>query len=175
MTITIEQVEALALELEQESAAQEAKLRRLIKAEARILAQREPWRFERRALEQSDEDGHWDNSYPPKIKYKRHAGPRCIMVRDCATQDIATSSGFYHDWKRVTTDPGLFVMRDGRILGCDESGTGSVGAYAAHPGDHNVQVTLDYSEREEVSLDELREVEATLRALAFPAAVAGAA
>lgn len=173
--ITIEQVEALATQLEADEQAEREKLDRLIKAYARILAKREPSRFQRQALEQADEDGHFDNSYPPKVEYRNFSGPRLLCVRDNETRDVATSGGFYYDWKRVTEDFGLWVSRDGTIYGCDETGTGAVGRFAAHPGDHNVQVELDWSPRGEVSLAELRVVEANLRALAFPLSQGAAA
>lgn len=168
--ITIEDVEALAAQLEADESAERAKLQRLIRAEARIIAVREPEQFETMALEYADEDGHWDNSYPPSQVYRAYAGPRLITVRDCETADVATTSGYYHDWKRVTEDPGLYVDRDGRIWGCDESGTGRVGSFAAHPGDCDVHVTITWERRSDrdVTTEELRAVERHLRQLAFP-------
>jgi hypothetical protein len=95
ITITVEDVEALATRLESGQAARREKLLRLIRAHARILAVREPETFTRRAIEYSDEDGHWDNSYPPKKKYKDRSGPRTLKIREYTWEEIATSSGFY--------------------------------------------------------------------------------
>lgn len=166
--ITIEDVEALAERLEADDAAEREKLQRLIRAEARIIAVREPERFEAMALEYADRDGRSDNSYPPGQVYRAYVGPRLITVRECETTDVATSPGYYHTWRRVTEHPGLYVDRDGRIWGCDESGTGRIGSFAAYPGDCDVNVEISWERRSDVSAAELREVEAHLRALAFP-------
>jgi len=168
--ITLEDVEALAAQLEADDAAERAKLQRLIRAEARIIAVREPEQFEARPLEYADEDGNGDTSYPPGQSYRAYAGPRLIEVRECETTDVATSPGYYRTWRRITEYPGLFVDREGRIWGCDESGTGRVGSFAAHPGDCDVAVTIAWERRcdSEVSTEELREVERHLRQLAFP-------
>lgn len=170
MTITIEQIEELANSLETTDTEQRANLQRMIRAEARILAVREPDKFTRKALEYRDEDGHWDNSYPPKQKYRNYTGPRLLKVQSCTTDDIATTSGFYYDWKRVTTDPGIYVACDGELWGCNESGTGSLGRFAAHPGDCNVEVELEWSplDMHEVTIVQLQQVEEHLRKLAFP-------
>lgn len=169
-TITIEDLERLANELEANETAQRERLLRLICAEARILAAREPELFRRMPTEYADVDGHWDNSYPPKQKYKNRTGPRVIVVSEGVTDDIATSAGFYYSWKRVTTDLGLYVARDGSIYGADETGTGRLGQFAAHPGDCDVECTVGWSlrDRNELSLGELSEVESHLRKLAFP-------
>lgn len=169
--ITIEQLEALATRLETDDAAKREKLMRMIRAYCRILAQREPKLWGRMPTEHADCDGHWDNSYPPAQKYKNHSGPRLIEVVDHRTNDIATSGGFYYDWKRVTEQPGLYVSRDGRIFGCQETGTGRVGRFAAHPGDCDVSCTLEWSPRDvdEITTVEIETVEAHLRGIAFPA------
>lgn len=171
MNITIEEIEALVSRMEQEEEARRAKLIRLISAEARIIALREPEHFGKpRATERSDEDGHWDNSFPPEILCKNRTGPRLITVEQHVTDDIATSSGFYHDWKRVTTDPGLFIGRKGELYGLQETGTGSFGQFAAHPGNCDVQCDLDWQilSADEVSTERLEAAEEQLRALAFP-------
>jgi hypothetical protein len=167
-TITIEQVEALATQLHSDEGTERAKLERLTTAYARILSAREPERFARQPLEKRDEAGHWDNSYPPTIEYCNYTGPRLIELSDCDYEDVPTSGGFYYDWKRVTTDPGLYVSRDGRIYGCEITGTGKLGQFAAHPGDCNVECELEYDERDDLSVEDLRTVETALRALAFP-------
>lgn len=166
--ITLEDVEALASALEADEATERAKLERLIRAEARIIAVREPEQFAARPMEYADEDGHWDNSYPPGQVYRAHTGPRLLAVRDCETTDVATTPGYYHEWRRVTEYPGLYVDRDGRIWGCDESGTGRVGSFAAHPGNCDVNVAVAWERRSDVTVEELREVERHLRQLAFP-------
>jgi hypothetical protein len=175
-TITIEDLERLASELEANETAQRERLLRLICAEARILAAREPHLFERMPTEYGDEAGHWDNSFPPKKEYRCRTGPRLLEVRDNTTDDVATSSGFYYSWKRVTTDLGLYVARDGSIYGADETGTGRLGQFAARPGDCDVECTIEWSQRDrnDLTLDELREVESHLRALAFPLSQAAA-
>lgn len=178
--ITIENLEALASRLEATDKEQRAKLLRLIAAYARIIKAREPRQFRRRALEWSDEDGHWDNSYPPTIKYKDFRGPALIKVRHFASDEAATSDGYYHDYRVYTTDPGLYVDAAGHIYGCDIQGTGSVGSYAAHPGACNVRCELGWDIRpmddaDEVTLTELAEAEQHLREIAFPLASAAMA
>lgn len=169
--ISIEDIEAIVAKMEADESARRAKLTRLIAAEARILALREPARFPRRATELSDEDGHWDNSYPPKLCYKNRTGPRLLKIEDNATEDIATSSGFAHDWKRVTTRLGLWIGTRGELYGCEETGTGKFGNFAAHPGDYNVEVTLEWVilAEDDVTTAQLESAEAQLRARAFPA------
>lgn len=166
--ITIEDVEALALSLEGEEREKRVRLERLIRAYARIIHAREPERFARHATEYGDEAGHFDNSFPPKQVYRAHNGPRLIQLRDCSTEDLPTSGGFYHEWRRVTTDPGLYVAPNGAIWGATETGTGRVGRFAAHPGDCGVEVEISYDLRDDLSLAELEEVEEALRKLAFP-------
>lgn len=173
ITITVEQVEALASQLEASEQEQRQKALRLIRAYARILGAREPERFRRRPTECRDEAGHWDSSYPPREEYTAHAGPRLVTARKREYQDVPTSGGFYYAWKRVTTDPGVYIARDGTIYGCDEHGTGTVGQYAAHPGDCEREIVLDWTERDpsDVPTAELLAAEEHLRGLAFPASV----
>jgi hypothetical protein len=170
----IEDIEAMVAQMEADEAMRRAKLVRLIAAEARIVALREPSKFVSMPTELSDEDGHWDNSYPPAAQYKNRTGPRLLEVVDNTTQDIATSSGFYHDWKRVTEDKGLWVGTRGELYGCMETGTGRFGQFAAHPGDCGVEVELEWErwDDEDLSTEALEKAEKTLRALAFPASVA---
>lgn len=167
--ITIDQVEELATKLEADDAAQREKAARLIRAYCRILWLREPQRFQRRPTERRDEDGHWDNSYPPKQELRNFTGARLIKVRGWDYDDIATSSGFYYTWKRVTKDHGLYFDRFGRAYGADETGTGRLGQYAAHPGDCDVECEIAWSQRDELETAELIAAEQALRALAFPA------
>ncbi|MBF0391655.1 MAG: hypothetical protein HQL38_03135 [Alphaproteobacteria bacterium] len=172
--ITVEQIEALAAQIEQEDDAERARLHRLIRAYARIVEARDPEQFQPQALEYSDEDGHSDNSYPPKQKYKDHRGPRLFEVIDSTTTSIATSGGFYYQFRTVTEDEGLFVAPDGVLFGCVEEGTGRLGQFAAHPGDCGVMNELTWSSIAvaDVPLDRLRKAEEALRKVAFPLATA---
>lgn len=167
-TITIESVEQLATELEQTAELQSAKLKRLIAAYARIIWQREPHRFVRKATEHGDEAGHSDNSYPPKQVYRAKTGPRLYCVEGWDTEDVATSGGFYYSWRRVTTDGGVYVDRMGAIYEANETGTGRLGQFAAHPGDCDVECEIEWSLKRDVTLDQLTAAEADLRKLAFP-------
>lgn len=168
--MTIEMLENLANEIETEENLERARLARLIRAYARIASKADPQTFPARAIERSDEDGHWDNSFPPDIELKNHCGPRAICIFVHNVTDIATSSGYYHSWRRETEYVGLYVRIDGALLGCTETGTGSVGQYAAHPGDHGVECTLEYEARdlEDIELEDLQAAEASLREIAFP-------
>ena len=167
-TITIESLEALATELEQTAELQTTKLKRLIAAYARILWQREPEHFKRRDTEHGDEAGHWDSSYPPKQVYRARTGPRLVLVDELTTDDVPTSGGFYYSWRRVTTDGGVYVDRMGQIYECEETGTGRLGQFAAHPGDCDVECTLDWSRNSKPTLDQLALAEQKMRELAFP-------
>lgn len=173
-TITIESLEQLATELEATEAAQRAKLDRMIRAHARILAVREPHLFERKATERGDEAGHYDNSYPPKQVFRARTGPRLLRVAGYDYEDVATSGGYYYEWRRVTTDGGVYVSKMGELYEADETGTGRLGQFAAHPGDCNVECEIEWSHKRDVSLDQLVAAESHLRALAFPLSQAAA-
>jgi hypothetical protein len=168
--ITIEDIEMLAGQLEADAAAEGNRLTRLIRAYARIVFQRQPDAFTPRALEYSDEDGHWDNSFPPKVRYKDRRGPRTIDVVEHDYETIATSGGFYYDWRAATTERGLYVDRDGDFYDATHEGTGSFGQCAAHPGDCGVMVTIEWHtvDAGEIPLDRLQLAEKTLREKAFP-------
>lgn len=172
--ITIEQVEALAATLLAEDTATRARLVRLIAAEARIIALREPARLTRRATHHGDEAGHWDSSYPPRQVFSERTGPLTIKCWDAVTEEVPTETGYYHSWRRVTTEPGMAVDAGGRLWRSEETGTGRVGQFAAHPGDCGVDCTIEWSvvAPADVSVGDLRLVEAELRAIAFPGAVA---
>ena len=174
-TITIEQLETLATQAEADETAERARLHRLIRAYARILSARDPELYQRQPTMLRDEDGHWDESYPPAVTWRARTSERLIVVRDEQTDDVATTSGAYYEWRRVTTDVGIYIARDGSIWGCEQSGTGRVGSFAAYPGDHRVKVDARYSRRDDVTVSELRIAEAHLRDLAFPASAARAA
>jgi hypothetical protein len=162
--ITIEQLDALAQQVENDNDAEHARLLRLCRAMTRILAARQPDAFERRPSSITDAAGHWDNSYPPKAEdHYDHAVPRMISICAHDHEDVPTSSGFYYSWRRQTTDLGCYVSKSGAWYGCQETGTGAVGQYAAHPGDHNRDIMLDYS-RITPSLEQLKEAEKILRA-----------
>lgn len=91
---------------------------------------------------------------------------------------------FGDDWRGYENGPALLqhsvddlaARRRLGIYGCDETGTGRVGQYAAHPGDCDVDCTLEWMPRDldDVSLAEIRLAEETLRELAFPASVRAA-
>lgn len=168
--ITLEQVEQLAAQVEADDRAERQRLQRLIAAEARILSVREPELYRARPLEVSDEDGHWDDSYPPAVQYKDYSGPRLLSVRKGDYGTIATEGGFYHTWRAVTQDRGLYVARDGSIWGREYDGQGRLGRFAARPGDYGVMIAVRYDETdgEDLTLEDLRRVEQKLRELAFP-------
>lgn len=166
--ITIESLEQLATEIEATEAAQRAKLDRLIRAYARILAVREPHLFVRKATEHGDEAGHWDSSFPPKQVFRSKTGPALIKIEAWDTEDVATSGGFYYSWRRVTNDGGLYVSKMGELYEADETGTGALGQFAAHPGDHNVECEIEWSRKREVTIEQLATAEEHLRKLAFP-------
>lgn len=173
-TITVESLEALATEIEATEVEQRAKLDRLIRAYARILAVREPHLFVRKATEHGDEAGHYDNSYPPKQEYRAKTGPRLYCVEGWDTEDVATSSGFYYSWRRVTTDGGLYISKMGELYEANETGTGRLGQFAAHPGDCDVECEIEWSRKHDVTIEQLATVEADLRKLAFPLSQAAA-
>lgn len=168
--ITIEHLEALASELEANSAAQRDRLLRLIRAEIRILAARDPEQFAPLARHYGDEAGHYDNSFPPDQEFSERTGPASIRLTKAVTEDVATSGGYYYQWRRVTSRGALVVDMHGQFWRSSETGTGRVGQFAAHPGDCDVDVTIDWSREDdsEISLDELRSAEVKVRALAFP-------
>lgn len=177
MEITIESLESLATELEHAEMLQRDRLLRMCRAYVRILAIREPGAFSRRACHYGDEAGHCDNSFPPDKEYSDHSGPRSIKICERTTEDIATSGGFYHSWRRVTTYGGLAVGRAGTWYRSDEHGTGEVGQYAAHPGNHNVDVDITWEAVQpgDLATAELVAAERTLRDLTFPLTAARAA
>lgn len=169
--ITIDEIESLVASLEHEESERRASLKRLIAAHARKLAVSSPGSFKKRATKHGDEAGHSDNSYPPKQVYSDRTGPALLRVYDHDTEDVATSTGFYYSWKRVTTDPGLYVNAKGQIWGADETGTGRLGQFAAHPGDCDVDCTIAWRilRDDEIETASLEQAERELRALAFPA------
>jgi len=161
--ITIEQLEALAAQAENDNAAEYGRLLRLCRVMVRILAARQPAVFLSRASSITDESGHFDNSYPPKAEHHyEHAVPRMIQVRAYESEDVPTSGGFYYSWRRQTSDLGCYISKGGTFYGCNATGTGRLGRYAAHPGDCDRDITLDWS-RIEPTLDDLREAVETLR------------
>jgi hypothetical protein len=167
---TIESLEELARTFEAEEEAERLRLHRRIMAYARILAVREPDTFSRQALEYADVDGHYDSSYPPQQQYKNLNGPRLHMVMEANYEDIATSHGFYYDWKAVTEDPGLYIAPDGSLYGRDSEGTGKFGSFAAYPGDHQVEICFEWVRLplNEIPRARLQAAEYELRTKAFP-------
>jgi len=169
-SITIAELEALANEIVDEVEVRKNHLATMIRHYARILAVREPERFQRRAVEHSDEDGHWDNSFPPDIKFKDRSGPISMIIFSAEYDEIATSEGFCHDWRAATSDPGLYVTPRGELLGAHHDGGGSFGQFAAYPGECNVMVEIEYGpiDMDELSVETLEQAEEQLRELAFP-------
>lgn len=170
-TITIEDLEKLATELEADTEAQRMRLARLCAAYHRILRQREPHLFRRGPCRHGDEAGHFDSSYPPKQEFSEHNGPRVIKLLNRTVEDVPTSGGYYYEWRRVTTDGGLRIGYDGRWYRSEETGTGQVGQFAAHPGDCHVDCAIEWTivGTADLDLEELTIAEGKLRALAFPA------
>lgn len=170
--LTLEAVEGLASKLTQETQETQEKLARLIRAYARILAAREPKRFNRCATVYQDEDGHWDNSFPPDQVYAQRTGPLSLTLWDASIDTRATTSGYYHEFTVYSEEPGLSVGPDGTFYRSEVTGTGSVGQFAAYPGRHGVECELTYEEvgGGELSVPELQRAELMLRAMAFPAA-----
>ena len=173
-TITLEQVEQLAQRLASQQEDERHRFLRLIAAEARIVAIRDPARFKRAPREYGDEDGYWDTSYPPDQRYKDHSGPRLLPVHEVTTEYVATTAGGYYDARVTTTDGGLYIAEDGTLWECEAVGTATWGPFAAYPGWCNVRVELDYLpvEPEDVPLQRLADAEKALRAIAFPRATA---
>lgn len=173
MDFSLEQLEKIVGDLAAEASQQRAKLFRLVAACARIIALQSGKRFGQRwARHHGDEAGHWDNSFPPAQVYSDYTGPRLIKLRDWQTEDVATSSGFYYDWRRVTKDPGLFVDARGNFWGAEETGEGRVGQFAAYPGDCGVDCAIEWREidGDEVSTEDLEAAFLELGKLAFPLA-----
>jgi hypothetical protein len=161
--ITIEQLEELAAKIEQTDAEEQTRLLRLCNAMGKILARRQPDVWKGTSTSITDEAGHFDNSYPPSEE--RHGrGPSVVRVRGRETEDVPTETGFYHTWRRQTTDGGCYLGRNGFWYSSDESGTGRVGQYAAHPGDRDRDITIEW-ERMTPTLEDLQEAEPVLRAL----------
>jgi hypothetical protein len=166
--ITIESLEALASKLEQETATHAAKLERIIRAFARIIHAREPRKFARQPCGWGDEAGCSDNSYPPEKEYRDYTGPRLLEIIEEDTEEVPTSDGFYYSYRVTGTDPGLYIAADGSIWGAMRTGTGRFGQFAAHPGHCDVEVSIEYDQRRDVSTEELETAEKHLRKLAFP-------
>jgi len=170
LPITLESLETLADEITAEATAAKAKLARLMRAYARILAAREPNKFTRRATIYADEDGACDNSFPPQQEYKRRTGPLSIRLVGFGMDNRATSGGFYHDVEVFTIDPGLYITRDGELIGAEITGTGRFGQFPAHPGYCGFDCEIEYGaiDPDDLDLDRLAGAETTLRNLAFP-------
>lgn len=174
--ITLEQLEALAESIFAEEGQRRERLLRLVRAYTRILSVREPKMFKPTATVWADEDGHWDNSYPPDQKYKERTGPRVIRLRALDFDSRATSGGFYHTTKYFTTTPGIYIDASGAVWSSDIHGTGNYGQFAAHPGACDVDCEIDYCEMDDddIPIEVLVDAEELLRAKAFPMATAAA-
>lgn len=170
-TITnLESLEELAHAIVSSDAGRRELLRQMIRQYCRIMAVKSPEQFKRRALQYMDEPGHYDNSYPPEQQYADRNGPSLIRIEHGQWDEIASSGGFYYSWEAVTRTRGVYVDRHGDLYGADYSGIGAVGQFAAHPGDCGVDIHIEYSrlEEQEISTDQLREVEGELRTMAAP-------
>lgn len=171
--ISISDLDSLAERLAAAQADRAKSLATLCASYVRLLRVAKPRLFQAMPTEYRDEDGHFDNSYPPKQRYRAHTGPRLLEIADAETEQIATSRGYYHTWKQVTTYGGLWVDIDGDWWRCTENGTGRVGQFAAHPGSCDVDVRLAWRKvpLRELEVDELELAEALLRRLATPVIV----
>lgn len=169
-SLSIAMLEALASSMEEGEQERRSKLLRLTTAYARIIAAQGAGAFKAMPLEYADEDGHYDNSYPPEQAYKDFRGPRAITIVDNETESAATEGGFYHNYRTVTVDGGLFVGRDGTLYACDESGSGHFGQFAARPGPCRVMLTIAWRRLAaiDVPTERLELAERKLRELAFP-------
>lgn len=49
---------------------------------------------------------------------------------------------------------GLYDGRKGELYGCEETGTGALGQFAAHPGDHDVDCKLSWHKLDADEVDE---------------------
>jgi hypothetical protein len=174
ISITVEQLEALAASITADAEQQRERLLRIIRAYVRILAVREPDEFGRQMTVYADTDGSWDGSYPPKQRWKQPTGPAAIRVRDLDFDSRATSGGFYHSLAYFTSSPELCIDADGQWWAGELTGTGEFGQFAAYPGECNVDCEINYSEisDDDVPTDVLIDAEEQLRGLAFPAATA---
>lgn len=163
MNLTIEALEQLSREVEATDAAEHTRLLRICNAMGRILARRQPDVWDPTATSITDVAGHFDNSYPPREE--RHGrGPSVVVIRARETEDVPTEGGFYHAWRRQTTDGGCYLGRDGLWYRADEAGTGRVGQFAAHPGDCDRDINIAW-ETTTPTLDDLQQAEPALREL----------
>lgn len=169
-TITLASLAAIADEIVAEESTKRNHLTTMIRHYARILAVREPHRFAAMPIEYSDEDGHWDNSYPPEQEWKDRNGPDAMTLIKGDWDQIATSSGFYYEWRAATNDYGLYVTPLGDLLGASYTGEGRFGQFAAHPGDTDVRIEVEYDRLDlaNVTTERLVQAEADMRELAFP-------
>jgi len=175
--LTLDQLEALADSLQLETTNRRTKLLRMIRAYCRILANREPETFADVHTEYADEDGHFDNSYPPSLRRKNFSGPSLVEIVSYSSEDISQESGFYYSYKTVSTDRGLYFDADGTPYGGEITGTGRIGQFAAHPGDCNVDCEIDWDSHNTTSIPiaRLQDAEKKLRDIAFPACAKQAA
>jgi hypothetical protein len=169
-SITIEVLEALAHQVEEQEQTEREHLHRLIRAYTRILAVREPAKFRRRACEYGDETGYCDGFYLPKMQCRNYTGPRLFSIYEGDYSTIPTSTGFDHDWKAVTSDLGLYISPAGECWGRETAGTGEFGSFPAYPGDCSVEIEFHWRElaEDELPIEGLREAEERLREAAFP-------
>ena len=140
----LEQIEAYAETLAKQRDAHRVELQRLIAAHAKILAARVPDQFQRAALRRHDEAGHFDNSFPPSIVNYDRTGPAVLELIAYETEQVPTSSGFYHSCDVVTVDTGAYVDANGNLYCANERGTCRIGQFAAHPGVCDYSTSIEW-------------------------------
>jgi hypothetical protein len=169
-SITIEQLENLVSQMEADESAERDRLVRMIKACVKIMGQRASDKFRKRARKLiSDSDG--DNSYPPKTIAAERSGPALYTIYESEEEHVRTTQGFYHDWRCVTVDQGLYADRQGNLYGRVEIGTGSYGQFAAHPGDCHVDIDVEFVDADlenHFTVEQLRTALDYVKAVAFP-------
>ena len=168
MQFSIEILENLAATLGAEEKAKRTRLQRLIRAYSRIIALRDGDQFQSQNTEMRDEDGYYDNSYPPEEQCCNQTGPELMRVEQPTDEYVGTSDGFYHDAKVVTEYGGVYVDASGDLWQRRAEGTVRFGSFAAHPGWCNREIGYDFSQVSEPTMNDLLTAEEALREIAFP-------
>jgi hypothetical protein len=167
MDITIETLELLADQASQEQTGETIRLTRLIRAYARIIAFREPKRFPAKAVEYGDIP-NCDGSYAPRMEYRNFNGPKLLTIIPGSWEEIPETGDFYHDWRAVTKDRGLYVSPLGSLYGRETAGRGQFSGFPAWPGNCDVSLSFDFAPSPELSVERLETAENYLRNVAFP-------